>query len=242
MESILLSPSRTVEDKENVSLSSPVRRAPRKSIEWATDEQIFTLSPSELGNMCTSKMLQRKPRKSILKPTRPLRPLPPEKKRDITPTPETPLKNAQYLEWPVSTIVDESSTLRELTEAYSILAARIRSSVPSTFFSVDNCNTRHPLFKPLRNHQETLSDSIVRDLGRVFLDPFDLPSTSRLASNDESDSSSPNTQSPSIPSRGGMTEEQVKYARDLSTVTIANMKFLILALHVPAIYNIFSSM
>ncbi|KAH8113541.1 hypothetical protein DFH11DRAFT_1599209 [Phellopilus nigrolimitatus] len=215
---------------------------PRKSIEWAVHKEVFTFSPAVTHTVNVSNSSPG-PRKSILKPQRPLQPFPEEKKRDITPLPDDALSDAHFLEYPVSMITAESSTLRELTEAYSILAARIRSSVPQHFWSYSTRDPRHPLFNPMRQHADALAGAIVRDLGRVFADPFQLPTPtppSRTPEHGEAGSTSLPTPQETPTKKGGMTEEQVKYARDLSTVTSATIKFLILAFQVPTIYNVFS--
>ncbi|EJC98994.1 uncharacterized protein FOMMEDRAFT_148951 [Fomitiporia mediterranea MF3/22] len=182
--------------------------------------------------------IKREPRKSILKPTRPSLPFEVEKRREVTPSPENALEDAHYLEHPVSVIIADNSSLRELTEAYSILAARIRSSVPQNFFTSQTQDVHYALFEPLRSDAEALSIAIVRDLGRVFVDPF-LPPNSPPATPREK-SGLPTPQDSPVPKKGGMTEEQVKYARDLSTVTNSTIKFLTLTLQTPSIYNVFT--
>ncbi|KAI5123177.1 hypothetical protein M0805_000877 [Coniferiporia weirii] len=230
---------RQASDKENDS-------SPRK-IEWAESKQVFTFSPDSVRvmNVASSSL---GPRKSILKPSRPMRPFPQEKKRDFTPLPDDALSNARFLEFPVSTIIADGSSLRELTEAYSILAARIRASVPQDFWSFKTHDPRYPLFCPLRLHADAVAAAIARDLGRVFVDPL-LPLDPSLDSTTEPSKvqkspltprGTPSSKNPKSPKKGGMTEEQVKYARDLSTVSNAAIKFLILAFQVPTIYNVFT--
>lgn len=244
MSSTLPSPPRSSQDKENrppTATAIEPGSSPRKGVEWAPTKEVFnyTLIPRRALEQPKA---PRKPRKSILKHSRLSSPCAPEKKRDETPLPEDPLEDAQYLEYPVSVIVSKDSTLRELTEAYSILAARIRQAVPQNFFSSPNRNTRHALFNPLRREAEMLSDCITRDLGRIFSDPF-LPPNSPPSTPTRSDKSIlPTPEDSPAPKKGGMNEEQVKYARDLSTVASATVKFLTLAFQVPAIYNVFTGM
>ncbi|THH07269.1 hypothetical protein EW145_g3491 [Phellinidium pouzarii] len=226
-------------DTENLPLT------PRKCIEWATSKEIFILS--ETARTLNMSGSTREPRKSILKPSRPLQPFAQEKKRDFTPLPDNALSNPHFLKYPVATIVSKESTLRELTEAYSILTARIRASVSEGFWLLTAHDQQYPLFQPLRLHADALANAIVRDLGRVFADPF-LYSTPLSGSEagpsriEKSSLPTPReTPSPKSPKKGGMTEEQVKYARDLSTVASATVRFLILAFQAPSIYNVFTT-
>lgn len=217
-------------DKENSS--SPINR---KGIEFAKKARVYLISPILPPRTSSATSIQG-PTRSILKPSRPLLPIPTEKKRDITPLPDDGLANSTYLSWPVSVILNEMSTLRELTEAYSVLTSRIRSSVPPQFWVVQDA-ARHPLFNPLRRQSDALSSAIVRDLGRVFEDPFETFGLGQPSSSSFSPIRGKGTPSPK---KGGMSEEQVKYARDLSTVSTATFRFLAMALTVPSIYEVFS--
>lgn len=225
-------------DKENQQSSSPVK----KGIEWAKHASVHTFTPdsgSKDANIPSSSRIL--PRKSILKPPRPLLPIPFLKQRDITPMPQDALSNANYLVWPVSIIANGSSSLRELTEAYSVLTARIREAVPVEFFQTQD-DKKHPLFQPLRQNSKVLAACIVRDLGRVFEDPLSLPTTSSVTARAKSviNSGLPSPRESPSPKKGGMTEEQVMCARDLSTTTIAVSRFLALALSTSNIYSVFS--
>lgn len=220
------------ENKENDRLLA----TPLRKIEWGTPK-VFEYSPESdclFGPSQTGG-----PYKSILKPSRLVEPFTEDKKREETPLPDDALSNARFLEWPVSTIIAEGSTLRNLTEAYNILAARIRSAVPPQFWQNEK-DGHYPLFDPLRLHREELSIAIIRDLGCVFIDPFDMCSSSFSDSGSDEHCSSSSSIS-SSPIKGGMSEEQVKYARDLSTATTSTIKFLSLAFQSPTIYNIFTS-
>lgn len=184
----------------------------------------------------------RGPNKSILKPSRALAPFTAPKTRDITPFPDAPLENAHYLVYPVETVIDEDSTLRDLTEAYSILAARIRQSVPPDFFDDPTHDTRYKLFQPLCKNAEALTKAIERDLGRVFVDPFELQASTRASEkNVDVSASLPTPKQTPSPKKGGMTEEQVVYARDLHTTASAAVKLLTLVFQSPAIFESFSS-
>ncbi|KLO16746.1 hypothetical protein SCHPADRAFT_198509 [Schizopora paradoxa] len=225
-------------DKENQQSSSPIK----KGIEWAEKKDIHYFSPGsglKDANIPFSSSIL--PRKSILKPPRPVLPIPNFKQRDITPLPQDGLSNANYLAWPVSNIIDGTSSLRELTEAYSVLTARIREAVPAEFFQTQD-DKRYPLFQPLRQHAKELAACIVRDLGRVFEDPMSMHSTSPGSSKSNSivhyDSGLPSPRE--SPKKGGMTEEQVKCARDLSTTSVSVSRFLALAFSTSNIYSAFS--
>ncbi|KAL5524821.1 hypothetical protein ACEPAF_9967 [Sanghuangporus sanghuang] len=241
MPSTLPSPPLSSEDKENrPPTTTESKSSPRKAIEWASTKEVFSYAPVSRRSLELPNV-PRKPRKSILKPSRPSLPCAPEKKRDETPLPNDALENAQYLEYPVSVIIGEESTLRELTEAYSILTARIRQAIPQSFFSSPNRATRHALFDPLRREAEVLSSCIARDLGRIFVDPFVPPNSPPSTPTKDKKSILPTPQDSPASKKGGMNEEQVKYARDLSTVASATIRFLTLALQIPAIYNVFTT-
>lgn len=237
-------PPRAVHDQENVCRTAPDSFTPRKArIVFSNTKEVFTYSPGLASRVADIAALGREPNKSILKPSRPLEHSTPMKTRDITPFPETPLDNAHYLMFPVETIVDESSTLRELTEAYSTLAARIRQSVPPDFFDDPTHDTRYRLFQPLCKHSELLTKSLERDLACVFVDPFDLRG-SRQSENvicASARTSLPTPKQTPSPKKGGMNEEQVVYARDLHTTASAAVKLLTLVFQSPAIYESFSS-
>lgn len=232
-------------DKENIAIPSS---SSTKGIQWSERVTKIYYSPSSGRSVnIPSSSPTRGPRKSILKVTEPLEPLQLEKERDITPQPDDALSDAHFLVWPISTILDEASNLRQLTEAYSILAARIRASIPPQFWArsleddQDEADISHyALFEPIRINAEPLARAIARDLRRVFVDPYEyVPSSSRLT-DVRTESSLPSPRE--TPKKGGMTEEQVKFARDLSTVTNSVLKFLALALHVQVVLSCFSGM
>ena len=241
--SMMPTPPRSGHNKENECPSSDPSSPHKSRIAFAEQKEVYTFSPSLASRVANLPVHPKGPNKSILKPSRPLEPFTPAKTRDITPFPDKPLDNSHYLVYPVETIVDESSTLRELTEAYSVLAARIRLSVPPVFFDDPTHDTRYRLFQPLCKSSEALTKAIERDLGRVFVDPFDLPGSPHPSENhfDASASLPTPKQSPN-PKKGGMNEEQVVYARDLHTTASATVKLLTLVFQSPAIYESFSSM
>ena len=125
------------------------------------------------------------------------------------------------------------SSLADLIEAYSVLTARLRAVVQESTDS--DCSW--PLFQPLRKRCPAFADAVVRDLGHALVDPIE--------GSDRSDW--PVTEPPSVLSspeknprkRCGMNEEQVKYARDLATVSHAVIKLPSLVFTLPAVYSLF---
>ncbi|KZV73722.1 hypothetical protein PENSPDRAFT_749951 [Peniophora sp. CONT] len=206
-------------------------------ISWAAQEQVREHTPHTSPKRPSTKSAHRLPPiRGILKPE-PCAPALPfsddesfsGKAREETPEPEDALADLDYLEWPVSQILKEDVSLRELVEAYSVLAARLRGAVDGN----TEAETSWPLLRPLRRFAPELVSALVRDLGRALEDPLGednmkcdevlLPSPRR-----------------SPGKKGGMTEAQVKRARDLVGTTHAAIKFLVLALSAPAIYSSFA--
>ena len=132
---------------------------------WSDNHKIHTVYEAIPARILLPKSAsQEAPSKSILKKTNyeDLPPLEPE--REITPEPADPLADLTYLANPVARIVSPISTLRDLIEAYNILAARLRACITGSM----DVDASWPLFQPLRKHREQLVDSMVRDLGRAL--------------------------------------------------------------------------
>ncbi|KAG6844709.1 hypothetical protein H0H87_004432 [Tephrocybe sp. NHM501043] len=237
--SLLTPPStahRRAKDKENS------RDADSKSrLVWAETNKIHVLQLA--GPAATSfkvstgaSALKRPPNKSILKKCVATEPWPVEKQREVTPEPEDPMADLNYLVFPVTTIVEatDATELRALIEAYSILTARLRAAVTGT----TEADGSWPLFDPLRKHLERFADAVVRDLGRVLVDP--------AASKEDKEVSvrillpSPTNTPVKKKKRDGMSAEQVKYARDLCTTTHAVIRLLSLVFTLPAIMTVFT--
>jgi len=164
-----------------------------------------------------------------------------EPQREVTPEPSDPLCDLAYLAYPVSVITrpegaENSTSLRELIEAYSVLAARLRSCVTGT----TDVDASWPLFQPLRKQRDAFVNAVVRDLGKALLSP--------AAATEEEERERQQVQRILLPSpkntpkkkRDGMTAEQVKRARDLCTTTHAVIRLLSLVFTLPAICSIFS--
>ena len=228
----LLTPPHSRFDKEN-------RRAARSMsarVAWSqVNEYHSATSPA-----CTKKLAASAskdlPVRSILKqnsyPILPL--LFPENERQVTPEPGDPLSDLHYLDRPVNKIFDQCSTLPDLIEAYSVLTARLRAAVQDTTDS--NCSW--PLFQPIRKRRLAFVDSVIRDLGRALVDPME-GSDQFGCPEPEPPSALPTPEKSPRKKRCGMNEEQIKYARDLATVSHAVIKFLGLVFTLPAICGLF---
>ena len=226
--SLLTPPSTSHRDKEN-RLPAESRR-----ISWSMNHQYHTLTDS-----LSSRPLSRAsgscsppPPKSILKkPSHILLPFEDDDdacQRRTTPEPSDPLADLKYLESAVTRIVATDAPLRDLIEGYSVLAARLKTTVTGT----TDADASWPLFQPLRKNRQQVVDSLVRDLGRAFEDP---------ASTDKEKVFLPSPKnSPNPKRRHGMTAEQVKFARDLCTTCHAAIKLLAVMFTLPAVYRVFT--
>ncbi|KIK57143.1 hypothetical protein GYMLUDRAFT_75668 [Collybiopsis luxurians FD-317 M1] len=219
-------PTTSHREKENRSLETGSR-----NVVWSKQNQIHSLSTPPKGPSCSSAS-QVQPGKSILKPTQPLLPLPEEKPREETPAPSSPLKDAQYLQHPISTIISQDATLSDLIRAYSVLTARIRPYVN------EETNSSSPLFEPLLANREKVTESICRDVRRALENPLGEVEEEEEKQKKEHKLPSP-TKSPKKKKRG-MTAEQAKYARDLCTISHSVLKFLGIFLAFP-IYRVFTN-
>jgi len=229
-------PGTSHRDKENRTLQLGSTR-----VVWSQDNKYHNLS-SPPRQRVTSSASKEPPTRSILKkssyPLLPLLPLLSEIPREDTPEPRDPLTDLHYLDGSVFKIVAADSSLRDLIEAYSRLTARLRTAVNDT----TDAECSWPLFQPLRKNVTSIVNSIIRDLSRAMIDPLGdvLQADSPLAE-------SPTVKSTALPSpeksprkKRGMTEEQVKFARDLCTTTHSVIKLLALVFTLPAVYRVFS--
>lgn len=218
-------PSSSHRNKEN---------RPGHRVIWSTDMvqlRCITGSPPPQDALPSSAS-KRRPTKSILKPSPVLLPFPDEKQREPTPEPRDPLVDLTYLEHPVSKIISLETPLRDLIESYSVLAARIRTSVaPST-----DADASWPLFQPLRKNRDAIVQAFIRDLGSALIDP-------------ECTGESEKTEKTLLPSpknspkrKKGMTATQVTYARDLCTTTLVVLRLLAVVFTLPAVFRVFDGM
>jgi hypothetical protein len=228
--------SRPIKENRHAPLTHPYRIPVRSRVSWSqVNEYHSSTSPSRAKKVAASSSKEF-PVRSILKQTSyPILPLLfPENDRQVTPEPGDPLSDLHYLDRPVNKILAQCSTLADLIEAYSVLTARLRAAVQESTDS--SCSW--PLFQPLRKNRAAFVNAVVRDLGRALVDPME--------GRDQSDCSTPEPRS-SLPSpeksprkkRCGMDEVQVKYARDLATVSHAVTKLLGLVFTLPAVYGLF---
>ena len=227
---------RSDKDKENKFFAAgPSSR----TVVWANQNLVHCLSTPPKDAPGSSKH-RPDAQKSILKKSRQNNPslaVPVDvKQRDVTPEPSDALLNLYYLDHPVSQILEERSdnkNLGQLIEGYNVLAARLRASVSNA----TDADASWPLFQPLRKKTQAFVDAIVRDLGRAFIDPMDSFRTNEDEVLPKITLPSPK-KSPSK-KKGGMTEEQVKHARDLCTTSHSVIKLLSFMLSVSAVYNVF---
>lgn len=216
--------------KENRSLRSGSSR-----VEWASQDQYHPLSsPSRIPEI--RRALVDHPTKSILKRTSPIQhssPLPDSNEREETLEPSSPQSDSHYLQYPISIIINDASTLLELNTAYSTLGSRLRATVDESL----NPDSEWPLFQPLREHSDKVMRALTRDVVRARENP--------ISDNDNGDDeikvSLPSPQkSPRKKKKGGMTANQVRHARDLCTTTHCVLKLLGFVFTQPAICGIFS--
>lgn len=233
-------PRTTHKDKENqpptpLTPSNSSSRTPR--IVWS-QENLHHAYTTQIRQL-PSPTHFRGPLKSILKkPSLPLTPLmPPEPSaREVTPEPADPLHHPLYLNSPITTLVaslrpgmDARITLTDLTEAYSVLSARLKTKAKSM---LDMCGT-FPALEPLREHNVELVKAFHRDIGRAFVDPQSSP----LPSND-----SPWSTPSSVGSvkKRGFTDEEVKHARDLCNLSHAAMRCFSNISVIPVLISVFT--
>ena len=230
----LLTPPHTRIDKENRRTSNSITGA---RVAWSQVNEYHSVTSPTRAKKLSVGPSKHRPVRSILKQTS--HPLlfglfPAVAERQVTPEPTQPLSDLHYLDGPVNKILSECSTLPDLIEAYSVLTARLRATVQESTDS--NCSW--PLFQPLRKHRAAFVDAVVRDLGRALVDPMEGCDIVRCSS-PEPQSSLPSPEKSPRKKRCGMNEEQVKYARDLATVSHAVIKLIGLAFTLPAVYGLF---
>ncbi|KAF8968986.1 hypothetical protein BDZ97DRAFT_1797269 [Flammula alnicola] len=241
--SLLTPPSsshRGDKDKENKFSPPPVAGPSTRTVVWADENSIHLLT-TPLKHVSIPSKHRPGATKSILKASRDnaLLTVPVTAEREVTPEPSDPLVNLSYLDHPVAQILSNSDgeeSLGELIEGYNVLAARLRSCVSDA----TDADASWPLFQPLRKNTQAFVDAVVRDLGRAFVEPLSHRST--WADGDAAELpkySLPSPQSSPVKKKGGLSEEQVKYARDLCTTCHSVIKLLGVMLSFPAVYNVF---
>lgn len=216
-------------------------RAPRFArVSWCetAEYHAITSSPPHTLSAQASAASKAGPSKSILKrPAYPTTPVADENVKEGTPEPSDPLADLHYLDGPVSRILAEDASLRELIEAYSVLTARLRTCVTDN----TDADASWPLFQPLRKHRDLLVEVIVRDIRQVFVDPLNgIPPPMDPLETPRGEPSSLPSPRDSPKKKRGMSEEQVKRARDLCGVCHAVLRLLSVLFTLPALYQLFN--
>ncbi|KAJ3509179.1 hypothetical protein NLJ89_g5360 [Agrocybe chaxingu] len=230
---------RSDKDKENKFLL-PIAGPSTRTVAWASKNSFHLLStppkpppPSKQQPQAPKSILKKSNLNAFLS-----LPVDTSKEREVTPEPSDPLVNLYYLNHPVEKILsttneDGKESLGKLIEGYNVLAARLRASVSDA----TDADASWPLFQPLRKNAPALVSAIIRDLGRALVDPL----AGAPASEEEClpQFTLPSPQSSPAKKKGGMTAEQVKYARDLCTTCHSVIRLLNVVLSLPAIYTVF---
>ncbi|KAH9924659.1 uncharacterized protein BXZ73DRAFT_79216 [Epithele typhae] len=215
--------------------------APRFSrVQWREAAQYHPITSSPPRLTTRPSALKAGPSRSILKKINLPSPSPAFVK-EVTPEPEDPLANLDYLQHPVSTIIALDVPLSDTINAYTSLMARLRNCVSGN----TDADASWPLFQPLRKHREQIVGALVRDIRQAFAEPLagsssitESPSTPVLREAPSTSSLPSPCESPKKKKRG-MSEEQVKRARDFCGVCQAAIKLLGLVFTLPAVYNVF---
>ena len=222
-------------DKENKISAC---RSSTRTVVWASHDLFHCLSTPPKDAPGSSKH-RPDAKKSILKKScqnTPFLAIPLVEQRDVTPEPNDALLDLHYLDHPVSQILAEhpdNKNLGQLIEGYNVLAARLRAGVSNA----TDADASWPLFQPLRKNTQAFVNAIVRDLGCAFIDPLAPLHAEKDDVIQKVTLPSPKT-SPSK-KKGGMTEEQAKYARDLCTTAHSVIKLLSFMLSVSAVFSVF---
>jgi hypothetical protein len=206
------------------------RRSAGARVAWAAQNEFFCLSAPLKGRAAGA--AARSPARSILKtPATPsssssLLSAPPI--REDTPEPADPLDDAHYLARPLAIVLAADVALRDLVDAYTALTARVRASgadlaVPGPW----------ALLEPLRAQRDELVSALCRDVRRALQDP----AADRAA---ETKGAPPSPRASPSKKRCGLSEHEVKHARDLFATAQAALRFLLYALAAPTVYDIFT--
>lgn len=244
---------------------SPFRPAPRRAVLFSTKNSHHPHSPSGPPRRIPSSSLIARPSRSILK--RPSGLLPPasitsahhpssdstasevmpteRSPRHTTPEPEDdPLRHETLVVSPLKVLVasldntpDTSITLKDIIEAWSVVFMRLRSRFPSDVEEPD-------ALRPFQANVEPLLLALERDIRRALVNPVsrnsNTPESSDFGDSDSvfSQGSDAETPKPLKPARGGLTEFEVTYARDLYMVCSAALKVVSLIFWVPQLYSL----
>ncbi|KAF8636188.1 hypothetical protein AX17_003676 [Amanita inopinata Kibby_2008] len=218
-----------------------------RGVVWAPYNQIHNLSSPPAKSLPTPTSGPRnRPTRSILKKQSSISLALPQdicddyKPRDVTPEPADPLVNLEYLAYPVSRIIATDALIKDMIEAYNILAVRLRSCVAGT----TDADASWPLFQPIRKNKDALAKAIIRDLGKALVDPVVGDDSLQMYEETKEENIVallPSPKNTPKKKRDGMTAEQVKYARDLCNISHAVIKLLGVVFSLPAVYGLFSN-
>jgi len=233
---------RTDKEKEN-KFSAPLAGPSSRTVVWASQNTIHSLSTPLKSATIPSKQRPNNT-KSILKKSA-VNNIPvtedATKQREVTPEPSDPLVDLHYLDHPVQQILaegmcDDEETLGEIVEGYNVLAVRLRSCVSDS----TDADASWPLFQPLRKNAQPFVNAVIRDLERALVDPLSHRPGAKEGENEIPKFTLPSPQKSPMKKKGGLSEEQVKYARDLCTTCHSVIKALSVILSFPAIFSVFS--
>lgn len=216
-------------------------RAPRFTrVSWCEQPEYHPITGSPPRTPSTkSAAAKAGPSRSILKKTTHTLPPLDEDVKESTPEPEDPLTDLHYLDHPVAQIIASDASLRDSIQAYSVLAARLRTSIAGNA----EADASWPLFQPLRKHRTAFVQAVVRDLCQVFIDP--LEGSTSMTDSPTSPREPPSTSSLPSPrespkkQKQGMSAEEVKRARDLCGVCHAAMRLLNVVFTSPSLWSLF---
>ena len=161
--------------------------------------------------------------------------------RHTTPEPEDdPLRHRTLLVSPLRVLIASldpapgvTITLKDLIEAWTVIFMRLRSRFPSDVEEPE-------ALQPFQSNLEPVLLALERDIRRALVDPVQRTAPS---SDEESETKS-TLEEENIPTkrekptRGGLTEFEVTYARDLYMVCSAALKVVSLVFWVPQLYGV----
>jgi hypothetical protein len=225
--SVFLTPPRSSpRDKESRVVAS---NGPR--VVWSEENSIHLLSPSGSSPLAPIS-LNTEPRRSILKkPSLPILSTLDENQREVTPEPEDFKQDYRYLLSPIEKITAVTQSLSDLIEAYSVLAARLRTC----YSREEEPKSSWPLLRPIKDNADALAASMVRDLGRAAEDPI-------AVEDDENRRPPLPSPRPSPQKKRGMSADQVRNARDLCTTCHSVIRMLGIMLSESSLLELFTGM
>ena len=165
--------------------------------------------------------------------------------RHTTPEPEDdPLRHNTLLVSPLRVLIasldpasDVTITLKDLIEAWTVIFMRLRSRFPS---DIDEPEA----LQLFQNNLEPILMALERDIQRALVDPVQKTAVGTPSSDEDSDSKSTLEEGNDVSlkraksTRGGLTEFEVTYARDLYMVCSAALKVVSLVFWVPQLYSV----